>query len=98
LILVVASREIVTVIETLSPTNDRNASDYRKQYLAKREQVLGGSSHLVEFDLLRGGERLPIKNCPPGDFFALISRAHQTSTAEIHLDPPRSDAHRFYSS
>ena len=54
-----ASNEVVTVIEVLSPSNKRPGSDGRKEYLEKRNQVLMSTAHLIELDLLRGGERLP---------------------------------------
>src|SRR4051794_32235551 len=47
-------RELVTVIELLSPSNKRNGPD-REQYQAKRGQLLSSSVHVVEIDLLRGG-------------------------------------------
>ena len=46
-------RELVTVIELLSPTNELPGPD-REQYLAKRMELLHGPVHLVEIDLLRG--------------------------------------------
>ena len=55
----VPGRELVTVIETLSPANKRRGSRGRRQYLRKREEILAGSVHLVEIDLLRGGEPMP---------------------------------------
>ena len=45
------SRELVTVLEMLSPSNKRG--DDRRQYLAKRSQLLESPAHLVEIDLLR---------------------------------------------
>jgi Protein of unknown function (DUF4058) len=53
-------RQLVTVLELLSPCNKRPGLD-REQYLAKRQQLLASSVHLVELDLLRGGPRLPIQ-------------------------------------
>lgn len=46
------SRELVTVIELLSPTNKRVGADGRREYLRKREQILQSAVHLVEIDLL----------------------------------------------
>ena len=46
------NRELVTVIELLSPTNKLPGPD-RQQYLAKRMELLNGPVHLVEIDLLR---------------------------------------------
>jgi len=48
---------IVATIEILSPTNKRSDSPGRKLYLDKQREVLDeGRIHLVEVDLLRGGE------------------------------------------
>jgi hypothetical protein len=67
------NRELVTVVELLSPSNKRPGSD-REQYLAKREQILGSSAHLVEIDLLRGGKPLPMADRPDCDYSVLVSR------------------------
>lgn len=52
------SRELVGVVELLSPANKRPGPD-RAQYLAKRGKILKGQAHLVEIDLLRMGEPMP---------------------------------------
>ena len=57
------NRQLVTVLELLSPSNKRPGPD-RGQDLAKRQQLLASSVHLVELDLLRGGPRLPIELTP----------------------------------
>src|SRR5207248_7822478 len=42
-------------------------------------------SHLVELDLLRGGERVPMSTpLPPGDYYALVGRAHRRPTVEVY--------------
>jgi len=51
----VASGQVVTVLEILSPTN-KYPGEGRRLYEEKRLQVLGTRTHLVEVDLLRGGE------------------------------------------
>lgn len=77
--------EVVTVLETLSPANKRPGSDGRREYLAKREAVLQSQAHLVEFDLLRGGARLPMADAlPPGDYYAIVSRAYRRPRAEVY--------------
>jgi hypothetical protein len=48
----VATSEVVTVIEVLSPTNKR-PGDGRRTYEAKRQTVLASATNLVEIDLLR---------------------------------------------
>ena len=63
--LVLRDREtlrIVTLIELLSPTNKRAGSEGREQYLDKREEILQSRTNLVELDLLRGGQRLPMQS------------------------------------
>jgi hypothetical protein len=77
--------QVVTVLESLSPANKRHGGDGRREYLAKREQVLSSRSHLVELDLLRGGERLPMSDpLPPGDYYAIVSRAYRRPRAEVY--------------
>jgi hypothetical protein len=75
--------EVVTIIETLSPANKRASSDGREQYLAKREEILQSRTNLVELDLLRGGKRLPVFGMPPGDYFAIVSRAYRRPKADV---------------
>jgi hypothetical protein len=80
-------RELVTVLELLSPSNKRPGPD-REQYLSKRLQFLHGNVHLVEIDLLRGGPRLPVEDLPPCDYYALVSRWEDRPRAgvwPIHL-------------
>ncbi len=75
-----ASREVVTVIELLSPTNKRR---HRDQYLAKRGRILQSDSHFVEIDLLRGGPRMPWRELPRCDYYAVVSRVEQRPRADI---------------
>jgi hypothetical protein len=67
-------RELITVVELLSPTNKRAGAD-REQYIAKREQLLKSPAHFVEIDLLRGGRPMPLGNRPRCDYSVLVSRA-----------------------
>jgi hypothetical protein len=76
--------EIVTVIETLSPTNKRTSSDGRQQYLAKREEVIESRTNLVELDFLRGGKRLPVIGLPAGDFYAVVSRGNRRPRTDVY--------------
>lgn len=48
----VVTREVVTVIEVLSPTNKR-PGEGRRTYEAKRQIILASATNLVEVDLLR---------------------------------------------
>ncbi len=70
------SRQLVTAVELLSPTNKRTGPD-REQYLRKRYQYLQARVHLVEVDLLRGGPRLPLEGLPDCDYYALVGRSDE---------------------
>lgn len=70
------SRDLITVIEVLSPTNKRTGSD-REQFVAKRRQLMQSPVHYVEFDLLRGGRRMPVDDLPECDYYALVSLAQE---------------------
>ena len=77
--------EVVTVLETLSPSNKRPGGDGRREYLQKRETLLQSQAHLIELDLLRGGQRLPTATpLPPGDYYALVSRRPRGPRAAVY--------------
>ncbi len=76
--------EVITVIELLSPTNKLRRANGRDLYLEKRMELLQTRAHLVELDLLRGGERMPFSNPPDGDYFALISRVRGRPVAKVY--------------
>jgi len=68
------TRELITVLELLSPLNKKSGSD-REQYLAKRRQLFASPVHFVEVDLLRGGSQMPVEDFSGSDYYALVSRA-----------------------
>ena len=69
-----AGRQLVTAIEILSPTNNR--SEGRIECLSKRRRILISTAHLLEIDLLRQGQRVPMQQpLPPADYFVFLSRA-----------------------
>ena len=70
------TRELVTVIELLSPSNKKPGSD-REQFLNKRWQLMTSTAHYVEIDLLRGGPRLPVEDLPECDYYAMVSRVEE---------------------
>jgi hypothetical protein len=74
------SRELITVIELLSPTNKKPGPD-REQYLAKRANVLRSAAHLVEIDLLRGWRRMPSENAPESDYCIMVSQVDERPQA-----------------
>ena len=61
------NRELITVIELLSPSNKNFGAD-REQHVAKRRQLLRGAAQLLVIDLLRGGPRLPTDDLPDCDY------------------------------
>jgi len=75
-------RELVTVVELLSPANKHPGPD-REQYLAKRMGLLNGPVHLVEIDLLRGGPPLPAAGRPECSNSVLVSRVERRLDAEF---------------
>ena len=75
--------DIVTVIEVLSPKNKRTGEG-RNRYLSKREKVLSSQSHLVEIDLLRGGEALPMNYGEASDYRVLVSRVEQRPLPQLY--------------
>jgi hypothetical protein len=78
----VEKRKLITAIEFLSPTNKRGEG--RRQYLGKRDLLLGSRVHLVEIDLLRLGRRLPMQEpLPSVEYFVFVSRAHQRPTTDV---------------
>ncbi len=76
------SWQLVTVFELLSPSNKKPGAD-REQYLAKRGQLLRSAAHFVEFDLLRGGPRMPLEDLPKCDYYVMVSRVEQRPRAGI---------------
>ncbi len=85
-----AGNRVVTIIEVLSPSNkDPRSSGYR-QYRAKQTEVLQSGTHLIEIDLLRGGEHtiaippLALKSSLPDHYLVSISRAEDRRRREFY--------------
>ena len=76
------SRQLVTVIELLSPSNKKRGRD-RDQYILKRDQLFASPVDFIEIDLLRGGPRMPFEKPPECDYYALVSRAEQRPDAGL---------------
>jgi hypothetical protein len=74
------SRELVTVVELLSPSNKYAGPD-REQYLAKARLMQRSWVHFVEIDLLRGGPRMPWLEMPACDYCVVVSRVEQRPKA-----------------
>ncbi|NEP46440.1 MAG: DUF4058 family protein, partial [Okeania sp. SIO2H7] len=66
------------------PANKRSGKG-RKAYLTKRERVLTAKTHLVEIDLLRSGEPMPIlDNDIKSDYRILVSRSDRRPLADLY--------------
>lgn len=76
-------RSVVAVLELLSPTN--KSGEGRTEYLAKRRALLRQGIHLVELDLLVGGDRIaPPYELPRADYFALIARGDRRRECQVY--------------
>ncbi len=75
-------KKIVTVIEILSPTN-KYAGAGRDKFTRKRRRLLRSDVNYVELDLLRGGPRMPFRDLPPCDYYALVSRPAQRPKGDV---------------
>ena len=79
----VATGAVITAIEILSPKNKRSGEG-RQAYERKRYQVLASLTHLVEIDLLRGGQPLPILGATKSDYRIVISRGDRRPSAQLY--------------
>jgi hypothetical protein len=69
-------QRLVTSIEILSPSNKRAGSTGWDLYLRKRQSLLLGGANLIEIDLLRGGERMPMLDpWPNSPYTLMVARA-----------------------
>ncbi|HMN31421.1 MAG TPA: DUF4058 family protein [Caldilineaceae bacterium] len=78
-IYVTKTRRLVTSIELLSPANKRG--DGLIKYRRKRRKILLSTVHLIEIDLVRGGQRPGNEvNEPPldTDYVLLVNRANDS--------------------
>ncbi|HET6251277.1 MAG TPA: DUF4058 family protein [Tepidisphaeraceae bacterium] len=77
-----ADRRLVTAIEVLSPTNKHGNG--REEYLERRERLLLSSAHLIEIDLLRRGQRVPMqKPLPPSPYFVFVGRKENRPQTQV---------------
>lgn len=80
---------VVTIIEVLSPAN-KAPGEGRQQYRRKQGEVLASAAHLVEIDLLGGGEhtvavpRPLLENLPPWRYLVCVSRHPDRGTFEVY--------------
>jgi hypothetical protein len=76
-------QRLVTVVELLSPTN--KTKDGFLQYESKRNSLPRTRVHLVEIDLLIGGDRFALrKPLPAGNYFAFVSRGDRRPDCDVY--------------
>lgn len=79
----VATGQVVTAIEVLSPVKKRGQG--REKYERKRQQVLASRTHLIEIDLLHAGEPMALLgNVVPSHYRVLVSRSERRPRAELY--------------
>jgi hypothetical protein len=75
-------RDLVTVIEVLSPSN--KVEPGLRAYTARRDEFLHQNVNFVEINLLVGGLRPPISSpWLPSDYYALIARGPEHPRASL---------------
>jgi len=78
----IAQRRLVTIIEILSPANKRGEG--AREYAQRREEILSTSTHLLEIDLLRQGQRIPLLGePPPAPYYVYLSRVQRRPYTQI---------------
>jgi hypothetical protein len=65
-------RRLVTCIEVLSPENKRKGSNGWDVYRRKRQSLMLGDVNLVEIDLLRRGQRMPMADSWPNSPYSIL--------------------------
>lgn len=84
------TERLVTVVEILSYSNKTTGNEKHARYLLKRQALLGEGVHLVEFDLLRWGQRI-LPGLPAQPYHILVSRADDRPHSRVWsfgLDQP----------
>jgi Protein of unknown function (DUF4058) len=83
----VTTGEVITVIEILSHSN-KSSRQGREQYERKRLVVLASLTNLVEIDLLRAGDPMPMRVADTstlGDYRLVVSRSQHRPRADVYL-------------
>jgi hypothetical protein len=76
---------VITAIEVLSPTN-KSTHEGRELYLATHLKVFSSMTNLVEIDLLRAGQPMPMKvpNERKASYRMLVSRAYERPRSALY--------------
>jgi Protein of unknown function (DUF4058) len=78
----VATKELITVVEVLSPVNNK-LGEGRSFYETKRIKILTSMTNLVEIDLLRSGKAMMIQGAPKSQYRILVSRSSGRPNADL---------------
>lgn len=78
------TQQVITVLELLSPAQ-KQVGSARTHYLQQRQQILSSGTHLVELDLLRNGQPMPLLGAvTPSAYRILISAGDRRPQAELY--------------
>lgn len=81
---VIDDETLVTAIELLSPANKRPGADGADAYERKRQEIFRSDAHLLELDLLSGGQRPRlVQPLPAAPYFIFLSRANNRPYIEV---------------
>jgi Protein of unknown function (DUF4058) len=80
----IATGRVVTVIELLPPKNKR-PGDGRDAYSQKRQRIMLSQIHLVEIDLLRSGDPLPMVGAVTSNYRIMVSRSDGRPKAQLYV-------------
>ncbi len=87
--------ELITVLEVLSPSNKQRGKG-RRTYLRRRLEICDSLTHLVEIDLQRAGERMPIEGREvSSDYRILVSRGDRRPNADLYAFGVRDPIPKF---
>lgn len=79
-------RDVVTIIEVLSPWNKSAGPERWEAFQAKRRAIMASHTHWIEIDLLRAGKR-PAEVAEHSDYYALLKRGATPGPYEVwYLD------------
>jgi hypothetical protein len=79
----VKSKNLVTHIEIVSPTNKVAGSEGRKTYAEKRSEIMASEAHFVEIDLLRRGKPFVNRSGLDCNYLAHVSRVERRPKGRV---------------